>query len=101
MAYILTKADIILLGFDWPRYPLIEEYCVQENGKINLSKTLEKTRSARAYYQKKLKDAYTFKMQTGADYSDFSNRYDDYASMERKLGEVVTSIEEIIRALEE
>jgi hypothetical protein len=96
MAYKLTVTDIKHLGFDWPRYPLIEEYCVTEDGKVDLAKTLEKMQSSRAYYKKQLNDAFAFKMQTGADYSDFSDRFDDYARMERQLGEAITYIEKII-----
>ena len=92
----LTVTDIKNLGFDWPRYPLIEGYFGMEDGKINLTQTLEKMQSSRTYYKKQLNDAFAFKRQTGADYSDFSDQFDDYARMERELGEAITFIEEII-----
>ena len=96
MACKLTITDIRNLGFDWPRYPFIEGYCVKEDDKINLTQTLEKMQSSRTYYKKQLNDAFAFKRQTGADYSDFSDQFDDYARMERELGEAITFIEEII-----
>ena len=93
----LTVTDINNLGFAWPRYPLIEEYCVMENAKVDLAKTLEKMQSSRSYYKKQLNEAFAFKMQTGADYSDFSDHFDDYARMERQLGLAITYIEMIIK----
>lgn len=96
MACKITITDIKNLGFEWPRYPLIERYCGMEDGKINLTQTLEKMQSSRTYYKKQLNDAFAFKRQTGADYSDFSDHFDDYARMERELSEAITYIEEII-----
>ncbi len=96
MPHKLSVTDIENARFEWPRYTLIEEYCVIEDGKVNLVKTLEKMQSSRAYYKKQLNDAFAFKMQTGADYSDFSDRFDDYARMERQLGVAISYIEEII-----
>jgi len=94
----LSVDDIQNLGFDWPKYELIGEYCVIEDGKVDLTKTIEKMQSSRAYYKKQLDEAFAFKMQFGADYSDFTNRYDDNARMNRKLGEAISYLEEIIEA---
>ncbi len=95
----LTVTAIKNLGFDWPKDPLIEEYCVMEDGKVDLVITLDKMQSSRASYRKQLNDAYTFKKQTGADYSDFTDRFDDYARMERQLNASIRYIEEIIDIL--
>ena len=81
----LSEHDIRDLGFDWPKYALIEEYKVIEDGKVDLTKTIEKMQSSRAYYRKQLNQAFNFKQQTGADYSDFTDRFDDNARMEREL----------------
>ena len=100
MAWKLSVDDIQNLGFDWPKYALIEEYCVIEDGKVDLAKTIEGMQSSRAYYKKQLAEAFAFKMQSGADYSDFTNRFDDNARMERQLGEAISYLEEIIEAAE-
>jgi len=98
VAWKLSVDDIQNLGFDWPKYALIEEYCVIEDGKVDLTKTIERMRSSRAYYKKQLDEAFAFKMQTGADYSDFTDRFDDNARMNRRLGEAISYLEEIIEA---
>ena len=98
MARKLSANDILGLGFDWPKYVLIEEYCVMEDGKVDLTRTIEGMRSSQAYYQKQLHDAFNFKMQFGVDYSDFTDRFDDYARMNRDLGMAISYLEEIIEA---
>ena len=98
MAYNLPVSDIQGLGFDWPKYVLIEEYCVIKDGKVDLTKTVEGMRSSQAHYQKQLRDAYNFKRQTGADYADFTDKFDDYARMDRDLGLVLSYLEEILEA---
>jgi hypothetical protein len=100
MARKLSPRDIQNLGFKWPRYALIEEYCVTEEGKIDLGKTLESIESSRAFYRKQLRDAYAFKTKTGADYSDFTDRFDDYARMERELGAAISYLDQVIKAAE-
>ncbi len=69
-----------------------------EAGAINLSETVAKMRSSRAFYRGQLDEAFAFKMQHGADYSDFTDRFDDYARMHRQLGEAIAYLEEIIQA---
>jgi hypothetical protein len=56
--------------------------------------------SSRAYYKKQLNQAFNFKMQTGADYSDFTDRFDDNARMERELGEAIAYLQRIAAASE-
>ena len=97
----LSTHDIQNLGFDWPKYVLIEKYCVIEDGKVDLTRTIERMQSSRAYYKKQLDEAFAFKMQTGADYSDFTDRFDDNARMNRELGQAIAYLEEIIEAVEE
>jgi hypothetical protein len=43
----LSAHDIQDLGLDWPKYALIEEYCVIENGKVDLTRTIERMQSRR------------------------------------------------------
>lgn len=100
MAQKLSARDIRGLGFDWPKYALIEEYCVLEDGKPDLTRTIEKMQSSRSYYRKQLNQAFNFKQQTGADYSDFTNRFDDNARMERELGQAIAYLQEIAEAIE-
>ena len=97
----LTLDDIQDLGFDWPKYALIGEYCVIEEGKVDLTRTMERMQSSRAYYKRQLDEAFAFKMRTGADYSDFTNRFDDNARMNRELSQAISYLEEIIEAAEE
>jgi len=82
------------------RYALVEQYCVIQHGKVDLAKTIENMQSSRAYYKKQLDEAFAFKMQTGADYSDFTDRYDDNARMERGLSEAIAYLKRIMEALE-
>jgi hypothetical protein len=98
MSPSLSVGEIRKLGFDWPKYSLIEETCLVQEGKVDLASTLEKLRSSRAFYRGQLAQAYAFKMQTGADYADFTDRRDDYARMERELGTAIAYLERIIEA---
>ena len=97
----LSADDVQSLGFDWPKYPLIEEYCVMEGGRVDLTQTVERMQSSRAYYRKQLNEAFAFKTRHGADYSDFTDRFDDYARMDRELGVAISYLEEILEAAEE
>ena len=96
----LSVADIQRLGFDWPKYALIEQYCAIHEGKVDLAATIEKMQSSRAYHRKQLNEAFSFKMRTGADYSDFTDRFDDHARMERELGKAIAYLQEIVEAVE-
>ena len=53
----LSAHDIQNLGFDWPKYALIEKYCVIEGGKVDLTRTIERMQSSRAYYKGQLDQA--------------------------------------------
>ena len=94
----LSAAGIRNLGFDWPRYALIEKHCVVEDGKVDLARAIERIQSNRAYYRQQLNEAFAFKMKTGADYSDFTDRFDDNARMDRELGQAISYLEEIMAA---
>lgn len=96
----LSVDDIRSLGFDWPAYALVEEYCVIQDGKVDLAKTVEDMQSSRSFYRKQLAEAYAFKMQSGADYADFTDRHDDYARMERGLSQAIAYLRRIMEALE-
>jgi hypothetical protein len=47
----------------------------------------------------KITAAYNFKTQTGADYADFTDKFDDYVRMERLLSEAISYLEDIMRAI--
>ena len=97
----LSVDEIRSLGLDWPKYTLIEAYCIVEGGKVDLARSLEAMRSSRAFHKRQIGDAYAFKMQTGADYADFTNRFDDHVRMEHQLGQAISYLEHIIEAAEE
>ena len=89
MTYKLSADSIRNLGFEWPKYSLLTQYLVMEDSKVDLAETLERVKSSRAFYQKQINEAFAFKQQTGADYSDFTERFDDIARMHRELGKVM------------
>jgi hypothetical protein len=91
--------DIRQRGYEWPRYALVEEYAVIEEGRVDLFATLEALRSSRSFYRRQLNAAYAFKRNTGADYADFTDHFDEYARVERELGRAITYLEEIAEAL--
>jgi len=94
----LSVHEIQKLGFDWPPYPLVEQYSEMQDGKVDLSSTLENLRSSRAFYRGQLNQAFAFKQQTGADYSDFTDRHDEYARIKWELDRAIAYLEEIVQA---
>ena len=98
MESTLSVKKIHTLGFEWPKTATIQEYCIVEKGKVNIDKTLDHLRQSRAFYKKQITAAYNFKTRTGADYSDFTDKFDDYVRMERLLGEAIKYLEEILAA---
>ena len=95
----LSVDELRNLGFDWPKHALIEEHCFMEHGKVNLDRTLESMQSSRSFYQGQINQAFNFKQQTGADYSDFTDRFDEYSRMKRELGTAIAYLEEIIEVV--
>jgi hypothetical protein len=98
MTRMLSERELRDLGLDWPKHALVEEYCVVEEGKVDLDRTLANLQSSRAFYQGQINEAFRFKQQTGADYSDFTDRFDEYARKKRALGEAIAYVEEVIAA---
>ena len=94
----LSERELQGLGFDWPKHALIAEHCVMEDDKVDLDRTLESMQSSRSFYRGQINQAFAFKQQTGADYSDFTDRFDEYARMNRELGVAIAYVEEIIEA---
>ena len=94
----MTPQLIRELGFDWPKYPIIEKYCVYKNDEPHLFKTLEKMWSSKAFCKKQINDAYKFKMQNNVDYSDFTTNLDDIVHKEHQLSQAINYIEKIIEA---
>jgi len=71
-----------------------------DGGKVDLVKMIDRLQASRAFYRRQLGEAYAFKTQHGADYSDFTDRFDEYARMDRDLGVVISYLEGIIGAAE-
>jgi hypothetical protein len=96
----LTASEMQTLGFEWPKHSIIEEYCAIEGDQVDLRRTLEKMLASRAFHQQQLNQAFNFKMQTGADYSDFTDRFDEHALMKRRLDTAITYLGEILDTVE-
>jgi hypothetical protein len=94
----LSLQELRGLGFEWPKHALIEEHCVVEDGRIDLDRTLGSMQSSRSFYRGQINQAFNFKQQTGADYSDFTDRFDEYARRKRELDVAIAYLEEIIEA---
>jgi hypothetical protein len=95
----LSANELRGMGFDWPKHVLIEEHCFMDHGKVDLDRTLESMQSSRSFYRGQINQAFNFKQQTGADYSDFTDRFDEYARMNRELSTAIAYLEEIIKAV--
>ena len=95
----LSVREIRSMGFEWPKHVLIEEHCTMEHGKVDLDRTLDSMQSSRAFYRGQINQAFNFKQQTGADYSDFTDRFDEYSRKRRELGAAIAYLEEIIEAI--
>jgi hypothetical protein len=94
----LSVREIEKLGFEWPKYALVEQYSEMQGGQVDLDAAIEKLRSSRSFFWGQLNQAFAFKQQTGADYADFTDRHDEYAMMERKLREAIAYLERIVEA---
>jgi hypothetical protein len=99
MAASLAVEEIRDRGFEWPKYALIGQYAVLDSGRVDLSATIQSLRSSQSFYRRQLNEAYAFKRSTGADYSDFTDRFDEYVQMERELSRAVAYLQEIVEAL--
>jgi hypothetical protein len=86
MAQDLTAYEIRGLGFDWPQYGLVAEYAVSKDGLLDLAATIEKVESSRSFHKGQLNQAYASKSQHGADYSDFTDRHEEYALQVHQSG---------------
>jgi hypothetical protein len=98
MSVRLSVAEIRRLGFEWPKHARLEEHCVTEEGRVDLQATIESLRSSQAFYEEQLNAAFAFKQQTGADYSDFTDRFDDDARARRELGAAIAYLTSIVEA---
>ena len=98
MTHKLSERQLRDLDMDWPKHALVEEYCVVEEGKVDLDRTLAGLQSSRAFCQGQINEAFRFKQQTGADYPDFTDRFDEYTRMDRELGVAIAYLEEVIAA---
>ncbi len=66
---------------------------------VDLAAILEKLLASLAHYQELLNQAFNFKVRTGADYSDFTDRFDEYVRSNRELKASVKYVEQIIEKL--
>jgi hypothetical protein len=98
VTHVLSAEEIQNLGFDWPRHALIEEHLVAGSDGMHLAEMIKRMQSSRAFYRKQINEAYAFKSQTGADYSDFTDRFDDLVRMEQELGRCIAYLTEIMAA---
>ena len=94
----LSADEIRNLGFEWPKHTIITKYCALENDIIDIEKSLDNLRQSHVFYQKQITAAYNFKIRTGADYSDFTDKFDDYVRMKRLLSEAISYLEQILAA---
>lgn len=98
MATKLAVRRIETLGFDWPKHAVIQQHAVMDGGDVDLDSTLAALLSSKAFYQEQLNAAFNFKWQHGADYSDFTDRRDDYARTYHALAAGIAYLEQIIEA---
>ncbi len=94
----LTIEQIRELGFEWPRLQVVEDNLIVQDGLVDLDGMIAKLESSRAFFRKQLNDAYKFKQQSGADYSDFTDRFDEYAKGEREMNAGLAFLAEIVKA---
>jgi hypothetical protein len=92
----VTADAIRALGLDWPGHPLIAEHQVVRDGHIDLDATAERLRAGRAEAQRLINAAHAFKQATGADYSDFTDRFDDHV---RRLNALQAALAHLGRVL--
>jgi hypothetical protein len=85
-------------GFSWPNDATVESHSIVQAEGVDLQATLEKLISSRDFYQGQINEAFRFKSQTGADYSDFTDRFDEYSRSLRRLKRSVSYVQQIIEA---
>jgi hypothetical protein len=94
----LSFDEVRALGFDWPKYAVVEDHCVMEGALVDLGGTMASLQSSHAFYKRQLNEAYAFKRSTGADYSDFTDRFDEYAGKKHELDQTIAYLREIVAA---
>jgi hypothetical protein len=95
MAQDLTLVEILGSRHDWPGSALVPKHAVFDGDTVDLRKTIDRMVSSRAYYQRQLAEAFAFKTRYGADYSDFTDRFDDNARTVRELDLAISYLEEL------
>jgi hypothetical protein len=94
----LTVTGIEALGYEWPRYQVLQEQAVMEDQAIDLLETMAALEGSRDFYKRQLNEAYAFKQQTGADYADFTGRHEENSRRYYELGRAIAYLREIILA---
>ncbi|GIV96877.1 MAG: hypothetical protein KatS3mg057_1534 [Herpetosiphonaceae bacterium] len=89
MTHGIDPDDLRRYGFQWPKYAIIEQRLNSAADPIHLSALKQSLYTDLIYYEQQLQEAYAFKHQIGADYSDFTDRYDEYAERYRQLQQAV------------
>lgn len=92
------ETELTARGFSLSKFPVIGLNLVQDGGMIDLVKTLENLRLGRDYHQTQINQAHRFKTQTGADYSDFTDQFDEHVRLLGEYDRAIEYIREIIRS---
>ena len=94
-----TETEITARGFSLADFPVIALNLVKDEGMIDLVGTLGNLRSGRDYHQMQISQAHRFKTQTGADYSDFTDQFDEHVRLLGEYDQAIEYVQEIIKAL--
>lgn len=95
MAQELTLAEILSLRPDGSGSAVVLKHAVLDGDTVDLRKTIERMESSRAYYRRELAEAFAFKTRHGADYNDFTDRFDDNARTVRELDLAISYLQEL------
>jgi hypothetical protein len=88
------------LGHPWPDDPLVVSATVSDaEGRVDVLTTLAKLRRSLAFYQGQVREAQAFKAATGADYADFTDRFDEHVKQRDAFRRAVEQVEAIQAAL--
>lgn len=97
---LLSVNDIQQLGFDWPRYEVVEKNCIIKDGMIDLAASIKRMEESRAFYQRLMDEAFAFKSKYGVDYSEFTDRHEDNTQNYNEYNQAISYLTEILQATE-
>jgi len=96
-----SAEEIREMGYEWPKFPAIQANLALRQEKVDLEALLEKMESSCAFYRRQTNEAFAFKSRYGADYSDFTDRYDEYALKYHQFRQAIAYVRGIIQAAQE